>query len=73
MRLLFVLLASRAHRLRLYPVIDRPDRDNLLYWHRLGLWDAAFTAGGLPEHVLPQPCADAAKTQVLKSFFKAAA
>lgn len=43
----------------LYPVIDRPDWDDLSYWHRSGLWDAAFTNGELPEYVLHQLYAEA--------------
>ncbi|UUX94281.1 glycosyltransferase [Aquabacterium sp. J223] len=32
----------------LYPVVDRPDWDNLDHWHRSGLWDAAATEHGKP-------------------------
>jgi hypothetical protein len=43
----------------LYPVIDRPDWDNLSYWHRSGLWDAELQEDELPRRVLHQPYADA--------------
>lgn len=67
----------------LYPVIDRPDWDDLSYWHHSGLWDAVFTNGEHPEYVLNQPYADAllqaqavvanaAKPKVLNSLFKTA-
>lgn len=29
----------------LYPIIDRPDWDNLAYWHGSGLWDARIEEG----------------------------
>ena len=43
-----------------YPVIDRPDWDNLDEWHHAGIWDRI---GDLPEHqrVLHQPTAHALK------------
>lgn len=43
----------------LYPIIDRPDWDNLTHWHRAGLWDAEESPGELPQRVLYNPYADA--------------
>ncbi len=48
----------------LYPVVDRPDWDNLHHWHHAGLWDAhppgtlqAFE--GVPGRILYEPYATA--------------
>lgn len=43
----------------LYPIIDRPDWDNLMHWHRAGLWDAGETSGEAPQRVLYKPYAEA--------------
>jgi beta-glucosidase/6-phospho-beta-glucosidase/beta-galactosidase len=43
----------------LYPIIDRPDWDDLMNWHRSGLWDEEFQADGTSVRVLYQPYADA--------------
>ena len=42
----------------IYPVIDRPDWDDLLTWHQAGLWDITYQ-NGKPERVLYQPYAQA--------------
>lgn len=50
----------------LYPIIDRPDWDDLSCWHHSGLWDEVFQSDGTSERVLYQPFADALlKTQQL--------
>jgi hypothetical protein len=36
----------------IYPIIDRPDWDNLQYWHHSGLWDAEFSEDGSQKRVL---------------------
>jgi beta-glucosidase/6-phospho-beta-glucosidase/beta-galactosidase len=36
----------------LYPVIDRPDWDNLQNWHHSGLWDEQFSPDGISVRVL---------------------
>lgn len=41
----------------LYPIIDRPDWDNINYWHGSGLWDAELVPGAPPKRVLHQPYA----------------
>ncbi|WP_345156597.1 amine oxidase [Pontibacter saemangeumensis] len=41
----------------LYPIIDRPDWDNLAHWHRAGLWDAEEEPGEVPQRVLYKPYA----------------
>ncbi len=43
----------------LYPIIDRPDWDDLKTWHRSGLWDLKPAAGGPPQRILYQPYANA--------------
>ncbi|RRB09314.1 amine oxidase [Larkinella rosea] len=48
----------------LYPIIDRPDWDQLTPWHRSGLWDAELKPDGTPtqyppRRVLNQPYAHA--------------
>jgi hypothetical protein len=43
----------------LYPIIDRPDWDNLTYWHQSGLWDEVFSEDGTSVRVLDQPYAAA--------------
>lgn len=46
----------------LYPIIDRPDWDNLACWHHSGLWD---TINGNPnERVLHEPYAAALHTAI---------
>jgi hypothetical protein len=42
----------------LYPIIDRPDWDNLSYWHHSGLWDANELVGPYGR-VLCEPYAEA--------------
>ncbi|GAB4021159.1 amine oxidase [Spirosoma koreense] len=42
----------------LYPIIDRPDWDNLHHWHHAGLWDADPSVEA-PTRLLDQPYADA--------------
>ncbi|WP_342644561.1 amine oxidase [Mucilaginibacter sp. CSA2-8R] len=48
----------------LYPIIDRPDWDNLNYWHHSGLWDQLTTVPGTHERILHQPYAAALKNAV---------
>lgn len=43
----------------LYPIIDRPDWDQMHPWHRAGLWDEKLAPGSLPERILYKPYADA--------------
>lgn len=46
----------------LYPILDRPDWDDLTTWHRAGLWDAdlpAPTDGSPPRMTLHEPSAAA--------------
>ena len=43
----------------LYPIIDRPDWDNLHNWHHSGLWDNVTLQNGTYERVLNQSYADA--------------
>lgn len=43
----------------LYPIIDRPDWDNLNYWHHSGLWDQLTTEPGVHERILHEPYAAA--------------
>jgi hypothetical protein len=45
----------------LYPIIDRPDWDDLLYWHRSGLWDEHHLPDGTSVRVLNEPYAIALK------------
>ena len=44
-----------------YPIVDRPDWDQLNVWHQAGLWDAdlADTSRGIPSRVLHLPSATA--------------
>ena len=42
----------------LYPIIDRPDWDNLVTWHQSGLWDVTTENGNLVRH-LNEPFAEA--------------
>jgi hypothetical protein len=42
----------------LYPIIDRPDWDNLDHWHQSGLWDREVENGQINSRVLCQPYAD---------------
>jgi hypothetical protein len=53
----------------LYPVIDRPDWDNLDYWHHSGLWDREADADESTARVLNAPYADALRSaqQLLNS------
>jgi len=41
----------------LYPIIDRPDWDDLITWHHSGLWDININNG--LKRILCQPMADA--------------
>jgi hypothetical protein len=43
----------------LYPIIDRPDWDDLKTWHRSGLWDLQPNSGGSLQRVLHKPYAKA--------------
>jgi hypothetical protein len=50
----------------LYPIIDRPDWDDLLHWHRSGLWDEEHLPDGTSRRVLNEPYAIALReAQVL--------
>jgi hypothetical protein len=42
-----------------YPVIDRPDWDNLYPWHRSGLWDVEISDTNIPLRYLHKASADA--------------
>ena len=42
----------------IYPIIDRPDWDNLVTWHQSGLWDIEYNDESL-KRILHQPYADA--------------
>ncbi len=42
-----------------YPIIDRPDWDDLVTWHEAGLWDRGPAPGGAYRRVLHQPTARA--------------
>jgi len=42
----------------IYPIIDRPDWDNLVTWHKSGLWDIE-NENGILKRVLHQPFAEA--------------
>jgi hypothetical protein len=43
----------------LYPIIDRPDWDNLHDWHHSGLWDDETDEGGSSNRTLNEPYAKA--------------
>jgi len=43
----------------IYPIIDRPDWDDLTKWHNAGLWDAVLHENEPPERVLYEPYAEA--------------
>jgi beta-glucosidase/6-phospho-beta-glucosidase/beta-galactosidase len=43
--------------LTLYPIIDRPDWDNIEHWHNSGLWDLVPDEQGTLQRVLNQPYA----------------
>ena len=43
----------------LYPIIDRPDWDDLSTWHGSGLWDADMQHGPAGRRILYRPYADA--------------
>jgi hypothetical protein len=45
----------------LYPIIDRPDWNDLTYWHGSGLWDEQHHADGTSARVLNMPYAAALK------------
>lgn len=50
----------------IYPIVDRPDWDDLTLWHNSGLWDARLRQNGPPERVLYKPYAKAfLESQVL--------
>ena len=38
----------------IYPIIDRPDWDNLDHWHNSGLWDLIPDEQGVLQRVLNQ-------------------
>lgn len=42
----------------MYPVIDRPDWDDLVTWHKAGLWDVVYEDGSLKRN-LYEPFAEA--------------
>jgi hypothetical protein len=46
----------------LYPIIDRPDWDDLNNWHHSGLWDREAEADILNERVLNIPFAKALRS-----------
>jgi hypothetical protein len=43
----------------LYPIIDRPDWNDLSCWHHSGLWDVQNPDAAVPERILHQPYAEA--------------
>ena len=43
----------------LYPIIDRPDWDDLDHWHKSGLWDNITIESGTAERILFEPYAHA--------------
>ncbi|GAB2696827.1 beta-glucosidase [Mucilaginibacter koreensis] len=43
----------------LYPIIDRPDWNDLSCWHHSGLWDVTNPDASVPERLLHQPYAEA--------------
>jgi hypothetical protein len=49
----------------LYPIIDRPDWNDLTYWHGSGLWDEQHNADGTSVRVLNQPYAAALRRSQL--------
>jgi beta-glucosidase/6-phospho-beta-glucosidase/beta-galactosidase len=54
----------------LYPIIDRPDWDDLITWHNSGLWDIDIHKNGLTR-ILHQPMAGAlmhAQKKIRRSF-----
>lgn len=54
-----------------YPIIDRPDWDHLIPWHRSGIWDVLITDQNIPVRSLHQPSAEALlKAQRLVSRYK---
>ena len=40
-----------------YPIIDRPDWDQLHVWHKAGLWDEEAEPGDTPKRILHEPSA----------------
>ena len=54
----------------LYPIIDRPDWDQLHIWHKAGLWDEGASPGETPQRILHTPSAiELRKGQKLISRF----
>lgn len=49
----------------LYPIIDRPDWNDLNYWHGSGLWDNT-NHHGQPNRILYQPLASALKEKIFQ-------
>lgn len=49
----------------LYPIIDRPDWNDLNYWHGSGLWDNTNVVG-TPNRVLYQPLAATLRENILQ-------
>ena len=47
------------HGICIYPIIDRPDWDDLITWHHSGLWDIEIGAQGELKRVLNTPFAEA--------------
>ena len=43
----------------IYPIIDRPDWDQLTMWHQSGLWDAELRENEPPARILYEPYAEA--------------
>ncbi len=56
----------------LYPIIDRPDWDNLHNWHKAGLWDEGAEPGENPERILHEPSAIELRKgqELINSFFR---
>lgn len=48
-----------------YPIIDRPDWNDLDYWHGSGLWDNS-NVQGQPNRALYQPLASALRNKILQ-------
>lgn len=46
----------------LYPIIDRPDWDDLGYWHHSGLWDCAEERNESASRIINNSYADALRT-----------
>jgi len=41
-------------RVTIYPIIDRPDWDDLALWHNSGLWDLVADEEGILQRVLSE-------------------